>query len=58
MRINLERLLAINLGGAAGHTPGKQTWIGEHVERFLHAAAYLGLYRNRGQLKARMDSGH
>ena len=60
MRINLEkRLLTLNLASLLepyAHRPGKQTWIGEHVGKFLHAAGYTWQYTGNARLKQKMDS--
>lgn len=60
MRINLERrLLTLNLPSILEpyqHRPGKQTWIGEHVGKFIHAAGLSWQYTGNPRLKARMDS--
>ena len=60
MRINLEqRLLTLNLPSILDpylHRPGKQTWIGEHVGKFIHAAGLTWQYTGNARLKARMDS--
>ena len=60
MRINLEhRLLTLNLPSILEpyqHRPGKQTWIGEHVGKFIHAAGLTWQYTGNPRLKARMDS--
>ncbi len=60
MRTNLEgRLLTLNLTSILEpyvHRPGKQTWIGEHVGKFLHAASLTWQYTGNSHLKARMDS--
>jgi DUF1680 family protein len=59
MRINNEkRLLQIDLESILSpykHRPGTQEWAGEHVGKFLHAAALE--YQNSGnpELKKRMD---
>jgi len=59
MRINLEkRLLRLDLESILvpyKHRPGVQEWTGEHVGKFLHAAALE--YQNSGspELKKRMD---
>ena len=59
MRINLEkRLLQLDLESILipyTHRPGVQEWTGEHVGKFLHAAALE--YQNSGspELKKRMD---
>ena len=60
MQINLEkRLLTINLASLLEpykNRPGKQTWIGEHVGKYLHAAALTWEFTGSAALKARMDS--
>ncbi|MBO0936057.1 glycoside hydrolase family 127 protein [Fibrella sp. HMF5335] len=60
MRINLERrLLTLNLPSILEpyqHRPGKQTWIGEHVGKFIHAAGLTWQYMGNPRLKTRMDS--
>jgi uncharacterized protein len=60
MRINLEhRLLTLNLPSILEpyqHRPGKQTWIGEHVGKFIHAAGLTWQYTSNPRLKARLDS--
>ena len=60
MRINLERrLLTLNLPAILEpylHRPGKQTWIGEHVGKYLHAAGLTWQYTGNPRLKVRMDS--
>jgi DUF1680 family protein len=59
MRINLEkRLLGIEeervLAGFR-HQPGEQEWIGEHVGKYLDAAANTYRYTHDARLKAQMD---
>lgn len=60
MRINIEkRLLTFNLPSILEpyiHRPGKQTWIGEHAGKFLHAATYAWEYTGNARLKQKMDS--
>jgi DUF1680 family protein len=60
MTINLEkRLLTLNLASILEpyvHRPGKQTWIGEHVGKFLHAGTYTWQYTGNGHLKEKLDS--
>lgn len=60
MRVNLEqRLLTLNLPSILEpyqHRPGKQTWIGEHVGKFIHAAGLSWQYTGNPRLKARLDS--
>ncbi|MEA3366744.1 MAG: glycoside hydrolase family 127 protein, partial [Planctomycetota bacterium] len=59
MRVNLEhRLLTLNLDSILEpyeKRPGKQWWAGEHVGKFLHAAAYTWGYTANKRLKSRMD---
>lgn len=59
MRINLEkRLLAIEEDAVlAGFRkrPGGQEWIGEHVGKYLDAAANTYRFTNDARLKAQMD---
>lgn len=60
MRINIEkRLLTLNLPSILEpylHRPGKQTWIGEHVGKFLHAAILSWEYTGDERLKQKADS--
>ena len=60
MEINIEkRLLTLDLASILEpyiHRPGKQTWIGEHVGKFLHAAANVYEANGNMQLKNKMDS--
>ncbi len=60
MRINIEkRLLTLNLPSILEpyiNPPGKQTWIGEHVGKFLHAATYAWEYTGNERLKQKIDS--
>ena len=60
MRVNLERrLLTLNLDSILApyeKRPGKQAWAGEHVGKFLHAAAYTSGYTGCSRLKTRMDN--
>ena len=59
MRINLEkRLLAIEEDAVlAGfrRRPGEQEWIGEHVGKYLDAAAASYRFTHNAQLKTQMD---
>lgn len=58
--INIEkRLLTLNLPSILEpykNRPGKQTWIGEHVGKFLHAATYEWQYTGNAALKQKIDS--
>ncbi len=60
MQISLEkRLLTLNMQSLLEpyvHRPGKQTWIGEHVGKFLHAAANVWQTTGDERIKIRMDS--
>lgn len=60
IRINIEkRLLTLNLPSILEpsiHRPGKQTWIGEHIGKFLHAATYAWEYTGNVRLKQKIDS--
>ncbi len=59
MRVNLEgRLLHVNQAALlAGFQkrPGNQAWVGEHVGKFLNAAALTWAYTGDARLKAIMD---
>ncbi len=59
MRVNLERrLLALNLDSILApyeKRPGKQAWAGEHVGKFLHAAAYTWGFTADPRLRRRID---
>ncbi|MBV9126114.1 MAG: glycoside hydrolase family 127 protein [Planctomycetes bacterium] len=59
MRVNLEkRLDTLNLDSILEpyeKRPGKQDWAGEHVGKFLHAAALVWSYTGDQRLKERMD---
>ncbi len=53
-----QRLLNIDETGILEcyyNRPGKQTWIGEYVGKYLHAAARAWRFSNNEQLKAQMD---
>lgn len=60
IRINIEkRLLTLNLPSILEpyiHRPGKQSWVGEHVGKFLHAATYAWEYTGNARLKQKIDS--
>lgn len=59
MKINLEkRLLQLNLETILEpyrHRPGVQAWTGEHIGKFLHAAALEFKNTHNAELKKRMD---
>jgi len=59
MRVNLEkRLLHIDEEGLLlgfERRPGEQAWIGEHIGKYLHAAANTWLYTHDAALKTQMD---
>lgn len=59
MKINLEkRLLNIEedaLLAGFRNRPGNHPWIGEHIGKYLHAAANTYRYTKNTQLKAQMD---
>ncbi len=56
------RLLTIpedELLGGFQHRPGSQSWIGEHVGKWLHAATLTWAYTGNADLKAKLDRvGH
>ncbi len=60
MRINIEkRLLTLDLASILEpyiHRPGKQSWVGEHVGKYLHAATYAWEYTGDPRLKQKIDS--
>lgn len=54
----IERLLNIDETGILEcyyNRPGKQTWIGEYVGKYLHAASRAWRFSKNEQLKAQMD---
>jgi DUF1680 family protein len=59
MRVNLEgRLLRVNeaaLLAGFQKRPGNHAWIGEHIGKFLDAAANTWAYSGDGRLKTMMD---
>jgi hypothetical protein len=59
MRVNLEgRLLRVNeaaLLAGFQKRPGSHAWIGEHIGKFLHAAANTWAYSGDPRLKTMMD---
>jgi uncharacterized protein len=60
IRINLQkRLLQIDTATILSgfeHRPGKQTWIGEHVGKFLYSSSRLYQYTHDPSLKKLMDA--
>jgi len=59
MKFNIDkRLITLNLEPILSgyeHRPGVQTYIGEHVGKFLHASTYAWRFTGEDALKQRMD---